>query len=186
MSDKKEFNAYDDSADIKENRGYVPLWFSVLFYGSIIIGTVYGLSYHFIYDWSQKKEYAAEVESYQKEKPAEATALAVELSVDGTNPLRGDKVAIAEGEKTFKNACAACHGMTATGVVGPNLVDKDWLHGNTDKALYTVIMEGVTAENAKQKPYKGPMLAHKASLGAKKVLEVMAWLAEINPSFKAK
>lgn len=183
MSSNKDWqNAYDDTEEITENTGKIPVWFSVLFSATIAIAFVYGFFYHLIYDWSQAKEYAQEVAYYKQEHPQ----IHVALKKDGTNPYRGDAAAITAGEKTFTTICGACHRQDGTGLIGPNIVDNKWLHGNTDAAVFSQIMDGITLEQVKQKPPKGPMPGHKNSLGAKKVLEVMAYLAEKNKSLKAK
>ena len=51
--------------------------------------------------------------------------------------------------------------------------------------MFTTIMEGIPMEKLKQNPPKGPMLPHKDSLGPKKILEVMAWLASKNATITA-
>lgn len=50
---------------------------------------------------------------------------------------------IEEGGKLFKGAalCAACHGATATGGIGPNLTDTLWLHS---KGTYEEIVRQIT------------------------------------------
>ncbi len=58
---------------------------------------------------------------------------------------------VAEGQTVFMGAglCAACHGMDATGAVGPDLTDGEWLIGDgTYPALVNQITEGVSAEEA--------------------------------------
>ena len=177
---KDNKNEFNEDGEIKENTGFIPIWFSILFFGSIIIGLCYAGYYHYMIENSQKKEYAADVAGFEKANPTST----IGLNKEGGNPLRGQSEAIIAGEKSFAAICAACHKADATGLVGPSLVDKVWLHGSTEKELFTVIMEGVSAENIKQNPPKGIMPPHKASLGAQKVLEIMAWLAEKNKSIK--
>ena len=179
---KNKWQSYDDSGDIKENTGKIPSWFSALFYASIVIAIIYGISYHFIFDWSQKKEYNEEVVQHDKAHPQ----IYVGLNQEKINPYRNNSMAIENGKKHFQGICAACHKQDATGLIGPSLVDNVWLHGNNDENVFKVIMEGVTFENTKQKPSKGPMPAHKNSLGAKKTLEIMAWLSSINANLKEK
>ena len=119
---------------------------------------------------------------YQKAHPEKLVA----LNDDGTNPYRTDAAAIERGKKTFEGICAACHKVDMTGLVGPNLTDATWLHGSTDKELYAIVMNGVPQDKLKQNPPKGPMPAHKNSLGSAKVLEVLAYVASKNPTLKAK
>ena len=58
---------------------------------------------------------------------------------------------VAEGQTVFMGAglCAACHGMDATGAVGPDLTDGEWLIGDgTYPALVDQITQGVSAAEA--------------------------------------
>ena len=181
MSDKFNNNNPDDDK-IHENEGGVPTWFTWLFILSIIGASIYGIIYHFTLDWSAAKEYKQEAQVNLQTTSVTNTS----LNTDGSNPYRDNSDAIAAGEKSYATLCAACHKADATGLIGPSLIDTVWLHGATDKAMYDVIMDGVTMDKAKQNPMKGPMPPHKNSLGSKKVLEVLAWMASKNPSLKNK
>jgi len=63
---------------------------------------------------------------------------------------------IEEGAKLFKGAalCAACHGASATGGVGPSLVDTVWLHS---KGTFDEIVRQVTT-GVPQAQAKGGMM----------------------------
>lgn len=106
----------------------------------------------------------------------------VVVSADGSNPFRDNAEAVAAGQKTFQQFCVACHGPEGKGLIGPNLMDAEWLHGDTDAEIYQVVMEGVGVD--KTKTGKGPMPAHKQSVGSEKVYQVLAWLASNNKSLK--
>jgi mono/diheme cytochrome c family protein len=59
---------------------------------------------------------------------------------------------IEEGGKLFKGAglCAACHGVSATGGVGPSLADTVWLHSRgTFEEIARQITAGVPQAQAK-------------------------------------
>ncbi len=76
---------------------------------------------------------------------------------------------VAEGEKTFKTICAACHqpdakGMAALGA--PNLTDNIWLYGSTRSVIEQTIAYG----------RKGTMPAHKKLLGDDKVHILAAYV----------
>ncbi|HET7791557.1 MAG TPA: cytochrome c [Gemmatimonadales bacterium] len=59
------------------------------------------------------------------------------------SPLKADTQSVAEGEGTFSSMnCDGCHGIGATGWVGPSLVDGRWRYGGTDGAIYTSIFYG--------------------------------------------
>ena len=168
---------------IKEGSAGIPSWFSWLFILTIVGSIVYGIVYHFGYNWSSAEEYKQAVE---KKINKNEVPVIDSLTAEGVNPYRGNTEAINAGLKTYTTFCAACHKADASGLVGPNLIDSTWLHGNTDKAMYDVIMNGVTIDKAKQQPVLGPMPAHKNSVGSKKVLELLAWLASKNDSLKGK
>lgn len=180
MSEREEF--YDDDYEIQEERGWLPQWWMILFYGSIVIGLALAVYLHGFAGWSQEQQYAEEAAAHERKFPT----IAATLTAEGTNPFRDNATAIAAGEKTFMGLCAACHKADRTGFIGPSLADSTWLHGNTDKQIFTTVMEGVPVERTLQKPSKGPMPPNKDSLGARKVLEVMAFLASKNPSLKPK
>jgi cytochrome c oxidase cbb3-type subunit III len=48
-----------------------------------------------------------------------------------------------QGRALFRSNCAFCHGMTATGGRGPNLVSAPLSHGETDDSIKRVIRTGV-------------------------------------------
>lgn len=181
MSDK-DLNEYLDEGIPDDDRGWLPAWWSWLGIGAVIFSIGFAIVMHGVLDWSQEGQYKEEVALHEQKHPQQAV---VALNADGSNPFRGDAAAIAAGEKTFTGMCAACHKKDMTGDVGPNLVDTTWLHGDTDQAIFDVIMNGVAADKLIQNPPKGSMPAHKQSVGAKGVLEIMAFIASKNTSLKA-
>ena len=42
---------------------------------------------------------------------------------------------VKKGETLFKTFCASCHGPEGAGLVGPNLTDKEILHGTEKKDI---------------------------------------------------
>lgn len=48
-----------------------------------------------------------------------------------------------KGEQVYKMFCAACHGPEGAGLVGPNLTDKEILHGTKKEDIMKVITNGV-------------------------------------------
>ena len=58
---------------------------------------------------------------------------------------------VEEGQQIYAGAgiCAACHGPDATGAIGPDLTDAEWLIGDGEyEQLVAQILEGVSAEEA--------------------------------------
>jgi cytochrome c oxidase cbb3-type subunit 3 len=59
---------------------------------------------------------------------------------------------IARGDSVFHGSgnCYACHGSKGEGLVGPSLVDAEWIHSKgTAEEIATQIMKGVPKEEAK-------------------------------------
>jgi mono/diheme cytochrome c family protein len=60
---------------------------------------------------------------------------------------------IAAGQQLYLKNCASCHGRTGEGGPGndlipaaPSLVDDQWDHGSTDKAIFDNIRNGVAPD----------------------------------------
>lgn len=164
---------------IRQADNPMPEWWKGIFFICVLFAPIYVIYFHFFSDWHQADQLKIETAEYEKKFPQTQK---VAVNLDEGNPLRGDARAIEAGHQTFINRCAACHGQDAHGVVGPNLTDKEWLHGGTDGEVYTTIMKGVNPPNTVMN--RGPMPAHENALGSQKVLEVMAWLATQNPDLK--
>ncbi|HWZ05266.1 MAG TPA: c-type cytochrome, partial [Mucilaginibacter sp.] len=65
---------------------------------------------------------------------------------ENTVKLVTDPTVLASGQTIFKTTCSPCHGINGQGVVGPNLTDDYWLHGNKINDLFKTIKYGVPAK----------------------------------------
>ena len=68
-----------------------------------------------------------------------------------TTPEGATDVMVQEGMQIYAGAgiCGACHGPDATGAIGPDLTDGEWLIGDGEyEQLVTQILEGVSATEA--------------------------------------
>ena len=170
--ENKEFDG------IRQADNNMPPWYIVSFIATMVFGALYLIYYEVLSDWSQAGQYEREVAAHVAAYPEAANAGKLSEDVVG-NPFAGDAAAIRAGEATYQAICAACHKADATGLIGPNLTDAEWLHGDTELALYDVVLEGrLQPDQWKQVPPKGPMPGHKASLGSKKAWEVLAYLSD--------
>ncbi|HEX9843972.1 MAG TPA: c-type cytochrome, partial [bacterium] len=84
--------------------------------------------------------------------------------------LVGNAEAIAAGRTIFLTSCMPCHGDKGQGIIGPNLTDKYWLHGNRYNDIVNTIVNGV--------PDKG-MIAWKTALNPQKINQVAAFVMSI-------
>jgi cytochrome c oxidase cbb3-type subunit III len=128
---------------IQEFDNPLPNWWLLTFYGAIVFSFFYVGWYHFGPGPSLDQELASDLshvkalaEAQKKLQPArsEAELLAV----------FGDPTKREQGKKIFLEKCATCHGGAGEGMIGPNLTDKAFLHGNGSlSSLVKVISEGV-------------------------------------------
>lgn len=179
---QQEREEYADEGVPVFNQGYLPSWWSWLSISLIAIAIIMPIYLHGIQGFSQAKQYQQEVALFEFKHPVQEVA----LNPDGSNPLRGDAASIAEGNTRYHATCAACHKPDLSGDIGPSLIDSNWLHGNIDKEVFQVVMEGVDSEHLLQNPPKGTMPAHNKSVGTKGVLEILAYIASKNTSLKPK
>jgi cbb3-type cytochrome c oxidase subunit III len=64
----------------------------------------------------------------------------------------GDPAAIAAGDSIFHKTgnCYACHGANAQGLVGPNLTDSTWIHGDGSyDFIVATVTKGIPKEESK-------------------------------------
>lgn len=167
MDHNKEFDG------IYQSDNPLPGWWTGILWLSVLFSIGYAI-YFPMSEWPMEKSFLNEVKEHNQKYP--------QAKVAAGGDLRGKPEAIAEGKKVYGQACAACHGQDAKGLIGPSLVDAEWLHGDNDKAVHDVVMKGVDASKAKTG--KGAMPAHEGSLGSEKTYQIIAWIASVNPSLK--
>lgn len=130
-----------DYDGIKELDNALPPWWKYGFYITIVVAVIYIFNFHvFEYGKNPEQEYLAEMEAGKKME--EAYKAKTKNLVDENNVVMADAAGIADGEKTFKQTCVACHGPNGEGGIGPNLTDEYWLHGATMNDIYKTIKLG--------------------------------------------
>lgn len=87
------------------------------------------------------------------------------------NPYVGDTAAIGKGSELFLKQCAVCHGINATGRMGPNLIDDEYVYGKneTDKGVFETIYGGAG----------GLMAPLKGRITQDEILKIMAYLRSL-------
>lgn len=159
-----------DYDGIKELDNSLPPWWVYMFYLSIIFGFFYIPYYH----WSdtprgQLDYYEIEMEEGEKIKRAYLRAQADLVNENNAEPLT-EELALTAGESSFKMYCAACHGQSGEGGIGPNLTDSYWLHGGGFKSIFKSIKYGF--------PEKG-MVAWNAQMGASEIHKIASYIKTI-------
>lgn len=165
---EKEIMLDHDYDGIKELDNNLPPWWKYLFYITIIWSVGYLLHYHVLESGpSSDGEYIAEVKAAELAKSNLSTAY--NITPDNVTLLT-DAGAMFNGKQIYDKNCVACHGANGEGMVGPNLTDEYFVHGNTIRQVYLVILNGV--------PEKG-MLSWKAQLNPKAIQEVGSYVLSL-------
>lgn len=163
---------------IEELDNPLPGWWLATFYITIVFAAFY-FSWQNIFAGGHVHEEAyradqarldAKIAAVEAEaaKNFDATKLAAEL---------GDKALVAPGAAVFKANCVTCHGPAAGGVVGPNLTDDYWIHGDGSPVeIWKVVDKGV--------PEKA-MPSWGALIKPEEVKQVVAYVVSLHGSHPA-
>jgi cytochrome c oxidase cbb3-type subunit III len=146
MSEEQTLILEGEYDGIKELDNPTPAWFMYLFYITIAFAVCYLLIYH-VFNAAplQYQEYKNEMAVAAKEKAA-YLAKAGNMVDENTVKLTADPAVISSGHAIFTQRCAPCHGDKGQGVVGPNLTDDYWLHGDKINELFKTIKYGVASK----------------------------------------
>ncbi len=129
-----------DFDGIREADNPPPLWFTLLFWGTVIWAITYFLHFSLGPGAVGAAAWAQDDVALQERKAAHATG---PLSEDQLRGLSRNPERMAAGQKLYSAAnCATCHGPEALGAVGPNLRDRFWIHGSKMAEIAAVISDG--------------------------------------------
>ena len=143
---KDRFLGGHESDGIRELDNKLPRWWVWLFIITVVFAAVYLVGYLVAGWWpSQSKEYDQEMAQLIEMKKS-----APQVTVDTATmiPLT-DAASLDAGMATFKKICSTCHGQNGEGLIGPNMTDMYWIHGDsinnrvTIKDLFKVVTNGV-------------------------------------------
>ena len=156
----------DHEADgIREFDNKLPRWWVWLFYFTIIFAAVYMTYYHVL---GAGDLMLAEYKKEMKVGDALKGAAMARFEADfATLQPSKDPGVLARVKKTFLLLCAPCHRPDGGGLVGPNLTDEYWIHGDKFSDNVKTIWNGV--------PEKG-MITWKNMLKPKEVYEVASYI----------
>ncbi len=156
---------------IREYDNPLPGWWKGIFWLTFIFAVGYFLHYQvFGVGDSIATTYAMEKKALDELHAKEAVA-AGNVTEETLAQVMADPDQLAQGKARFLATCAACHAPTAGGLIGPNLTDGYWLHGEgklTD--IFQTINHGV--------PQKG-MPAWGLQLPPAEVLHVAAYVGSL-------
>ncbi len=149
---------------IQEYDKRLPRWWLMTLYGAMVYAVLYW-AYYQAYDLGTTP--ARDLETTMAENSERAARNSGVIDDATIWKMSRDPEVLAAGKTTFETTCAACHKPDLTGLIGPNLVDHEWIHGGHPMEELKTITEGVLAKGM---PPWGPVL------GKQKIAEVTAYI----------
>ena len=152
-----------DYDGIRELDNDMPAWWKWLFYITIIFAIVYSIRLFVFHsdDLVQNREYENAMAEAEMSKPVQTEAAEFKLV------LLEDEISMVSGKETWDKICSVCHLIDGGGLVGPNMTDNYWIHGNTVEDLYNIVEIGVIEKG---------MIPYKNQLSEQKRLEVVSFI----------
>jgi len=153
-----------DYDGIRELDNDLPPWWKWLFYLCIVFAVVYLVNL-FVFksdNLVQEKEFQKEMAEAELAMPKNSQQ-AIEFEV----VLLENEAALASGAETWAKICSVCHLMDGGGLVGPNMTDNYWIHGNTIEEQFNIVTNGVIEKG---------MIPYKDQLSEQKRLEVISYI----------
>jgi len=159
LDEPKRHHIFDG---IEEYDNKLPNWWLATFYGTIVFAIGYWAVYY---------------QHYKGPSPEQRADAAIKVirdarTVAGAGPddaalweMSHTPAVVAAGVKSFATLCASCHAENMTGRIGPNLIDRTWIHGGRPTDLKRTISQGVALKGM---PTWGPIL------GETKINELVA------------
>ena len=122
---------------IEEHNNPLPSWWLMIFLGTIIFSFLYLIHYTVGGGKTQAQELAAEMALLPKSTSKVWTEEQLKMKFDSSDT-------ISAGGVVFSQKCASCHAVDGGGLIGPNLCDSYWIHGQGDRVgVIEVIAKGV-------------------------------------------
>ncbi|HSI14369.1 MAG TPA: cbb3-type cytochrome c oxidase N-terminal domain-containing protein [Chthoniobacter sp.] len=149
---------------IQEYDKRLPRWWLLTLYGAMAFALFYW-AYYEAYGLGSSP--AQVLESTMAENTARAARGSGVIDDAAIWKLSHDAQTLAAGKATFETTCAACHKPDLSGLIGPNLVDHEWIHGGKPMDVLKTITEGSLLKGM---PAWGPLL------GKQKITEVAAFI----------
>lgn len=131
---------------IREYDNPLPRWWVWMFAGSFWFSVAYYFHYHLSPN-GQSVSAAYEADMQQARELQAKASLGRPVSEESLRELMADAALMKDAQALYELRCAPCHGANAEGLIGPNLTDSAWLHGQgTLTDIFGVIDQGVLAK----------------------------------------
>ncbi len=122
---------------IEEYDNPLPMWWLTTFLITIIFGVLYWIHYEFGGAPNQLAELDRDMAAIKLLQQSEVV-------VESEDDYKPNENLALQGKAVYQAKCAACHGDQLQGIIGPNLVDEYWIHGQAKGTqIAEVIRKGV-------------------------------------------
>ena len=159
------------SDGIQELDNLLPRWWVWLFWICNVFAFLYMLYFHVLnFGDSQAAAYVKEAKIGEEIK--NNALVKFESSLSSLKPS-SEKVHIERGRQVYTTYCAPCHRVDGGGIVGPNLTDTYWIHGDSYHDNLKTIINGV--------PEKG-MLTWRGVLKPEEIQNVASFIYTLRGS----
>lgn len=138
---------------IRELDNPLPGWWLTTFYLTVIFAVIYWVYYQFGSGPTSEEYLMKDMESIQTLQAKVEDTMQI-TSEDSLLALVNDQEALSAGKAEYIIKCAACHGAEAQGLIGPNMTDDYWIHGDGSiTSILKIANEGVLDKG--MPPWKG-------------------------------
>ncbi len=138
---------------IKELDNPLPGWWLATFYITIVFAVVYFIYYEFAGGPTLDQELSSDLNRIESVQQKAVETMGTK-SEENYLALLDNKEALEQGKAEFLTKCIACHGAQGQGIIGPNLTDEYWIHGDGNiSSILQTINEGVVEKG--MPPWKG-------------------------------
>lgn len=131
---------------IQEYDNPMPKWWKWTFWATFYFSIGYFVHYHLTGNGPSVAE-KYETELALAREQAAMRALGNEVTEPALANLMTQSEMMEDASKLFIQKCGPCHGNRGEGMIGPNLTDRFWLHGDASLlSIYEIIRDGVPAK----------------------------------------
>jgi cytochrome c oxidase cbb3-type subunit 3 len=142
MNEKHDVPLLEHDADgIQELDNLLPRWWVWLFWLCNVFALGYMLYFH-VFHLGELQAAAYTKEAKTGEELKNRALVEFEANLASLEPS-ADKAVLNEGIQVYTTYCAPCHRPDGGGLVGPNLTDSYWIHGESYSDSLKTIINGV-------------------------------------------
>ena len=130
---------------IQEYDNPLPNWWLWLLHGSIVFSFAYWIIFHSLGIGKMPHE-SFEADMLAATEAQLARAAEGGLSNESLVLMSQIPARVDQGRALWEQYCIVCHSSKGEGLVGPNLTDEYWIHGNQPMDIHKVVTNGVPAK----------------------------------------